>query len=126
MTTVAVGNRRLLKLAKILDSADALHKKRGEPGYNQDLIDHPCGTPSCAWGHWAQDQRINAKRKMEKWYDDNRAAEDEFAMSPPDAEWDEDSAEVEEIFGGKGCGEAKTAKAAAKYIRAFVKRRSGK
>ena len=125
MTTIAVGNRRLLRLAAILDKADALHKKRGEPTYDQDRIVHPCGTPACAWGHWAHDQRVNAKRKMEKWYDDNLAAVREFALALARDE-DGEVIEAEELFGGFGCDNAETAKQAAKYIRAFVKRRSRK
>ena len=112
MTTIAVGNRRLLRLVKILDTADALHKKNGEPTYDQDRIRHPCGAPACAWGHYKA--ATPKKSSLSHWFFGSNGAQGEFGMN------DE---EVEEVFDAKGCGDAQTAKAAAKYIRAFVKRR---
>lgn len=113
MTTVAVGNRRLLKLADILDKADALHRKLGEPGYDQTRVSHnnECRTPACAWGHWRA--QPNVTKRLGEWAS-MCFIESEFSISEYDAEL---------IFGGEGCESAKTAKQAAKYIRAFVKRR---
>ncbi len=115
------GANRLLKLALILDTADALHKKKGESTYDQGIYRHPCGTPACALGHWAA---ANPKR----WRFDNYglpfvardfesgtySAVDEFGISYDEAD---------DLFGYAGCGEAQTAKEAARYIRTFVKRK---
>jgi len=127
MTTVAVGNRRLLKLADILDTADALHRKRGEPTYYQGDFEHwdykrSCNTPACALGHYAfncgpKGQRIywdHEKGAMAHGMELGEAGEIEFAIG---------MGEYDELFGGSGCDGAKTAKQAAKYIRAFVRRR---
>lgn len=118
---IRTGNRRLLKLARILDKADALHKERGEPAFDLGVETHPCGTPACAWGHYAFSSKALALRftgpcsfdgKVSCNYND---AQPEFALA--------DREELNELFGFTGCGDAKTAKAAAKYIRSFVKRR---
>lgn len=112
MTTLAVGNRRLLKLADILDTADEEHIRKGEPTYSQHAFTHPCGSPACALGHWSAAKHVARKRRnLPLMVVD---AVDEFALDFDDAC---------EIFGPLGCDYAQTAKDAAKYIRAFVKRR---
>lgn len=119
MTSIAVGNRRLLRLAKILDTADALHRKRKEPAYSQENWTHPCGTPACALGHYAAHTPSrwffeHGFPKIKAGIGGSWAATEEFGLSDDN---------VAEIFSSRGCGGAKTAKQAAKYIRAFVKRR---
>jgi hypothetical protein len=111
-----LGARRLLKLAKILDTADALHKKRAEGPYDQQIYQHECGTPSCAWGHYVlSDKRIAARLGMRK--------EEIYAGEHPKSEFGIDWEDANELFGMRGCGHAKTAKDASKYIRSFVKRK---
>jgi hypothetical protein len=110
-----LGARRLLKLAKILDTADAIAKKNGSPTYRQDAYEHDCGTPACAWGHYSFHTR-----RLNNWRDGKLVntwgveAEKEFGIT-----WDE----AWSIFSSEGMGHARTAKAAARYIRAFVKRK---
>ena len=120
-TSVKIGNRRLLKLADSLAKADTVHKRKGEPTYYQGHFAHDCGTPACALGHWAA---ANTRR----WITDVscgvpgirngsigfEAAKQDFALN---------DAEVIELFEASGCGNAKTAKQAARYIRRFVKSR---
>jgi hypothetical protein len=121
------GKERLLKLADILDVADAEHRKNNEPAYDQCSVGHPCGTPACALGHWAA---ANPRRFI--W---NPRAEEEggsvISYKPdPSAgfyemgsrEFDLTSEQSTELFDGDGCGDARTGKAAARYIRKFVKR----
>lgn len=122
-----IGKKRLLKLAEILDTADAEHRKKGEPTYNQDQLIHPCGTPACALGHWAEYSRrlkivpANCGSRYVVEFKDSatfrptidQIAYDEFGLSATHAD---------ELFGFVGCGGAKTAKQAARYIRSFVKR----
>jgi hypothetical protein len=116
-----LGARRLLKLATILDTADALHRKRGEPTYNQEDYAHSCGSPACALGHYAANTRgFKLDRQWYEYFREDKlftwdcGADEEFGLS---------YSEAMELFYYNGCGEAKTAKQAAKYIRSFVKRK---
>ena len=109
---IRTGNRRLLKLAGILDKADAKHRAKGEPTYEQDRMVHTCGTPACAAGHAEADPGLRRAGLKVNSY---RTFVDFFSI---------DRAEDDELFGFKGCGKAQTAKQAAKYIRKFVKNRS--
>lgn len=124
-----LGARRLLRLAKILDTADALHKERGERTYSQDVFVHHCGTPACALGHYA------ANNKRRGW--GFKAADYSFgtghvtynghSQSCADPrvldEFDLSFTEAIELFSGDGCNGARTGKQAAKYIQRFVKRK---
>jgi hypothetical protein len=118
----AAGNANLLKLADILDAADALHAERGEPSYDQTQFAHPCGTPACALGHWGHANPETWKFQSMGWWRHINAgpnhhfdgAELDFAL---------DACEASELFSMWGCAKAETAKAAADYIRAFVARR---
>lgn len=124
MTTRAVGNRRLLKLADILDKVDATSRKLKKPGYKQTRFVHPCGTPACAIGHWAAHNRRrgwsvevnNAVGSITKngSYNTITAGREEFDL---------DIAEYWRLFAGHGCGQARTGKEAAKFIRRFVAKR---
>lgn len=104
------GAKRLLKLAAILDKADALHKKKGEPTYNQWSTRHTCGTPACAGGHWNHHMKVGRDVDMTNCFTLNST----FDIT--DEDW-------RELFSDCGCGQSKTAKEAAKFIRAFVKKK---
>lgn len=127
MTTRAIGNRRLLRAAKILDTADAKHKRAGEPLYLQRFFTHPCGTPACTLGHYAA-------HTPKRWaFDDGKrpyltGAGDEAYMSHDSfedacVEFDISLREAELLFGARGCNSATTAAEAAVYIRRFVRQR---
>jgi hypothetical protein len=109
---IRTGNRRLLKLADILDVADALHRKRKEPTYSQLDVEHGCGTPACAYGHAVANRDL--RRAGIPSYSDWNRREEFFAVA---------ATEFYDIFGGDGCNGARTAKQAARYIRTFAKRR---
>lgn len=117
----AVGERRLLKLAGILDVADAVHRANKEPTYDQQQIKHNCGTPGCAIGHWIRHSRgriifySNGLLTHEEVF----GAEGISAVGSIEFRITRDQSV--ELFAGDGCGNAKTAKQAAKYIRRFVK-----
>lgn len=124
MTTLTVGNRRLLKLADILSKADATHKKKSEPNYDQQFYAHECGTPACALGHWATANRrwvwLGLKYDLfPRLRNNSHGSTTEDAME----EFHLTEDEADELFEVDGCGNAQTAKEAARYIRAFVKRR---
>lgn len=120
-----LGWKRLLKLADILDVADAEHRAKGEPRYRQTYFSHECGAPACALGHWA------AANRRRGWKFDaslhpqpllrgvvaacwSSVVAEEFSISSEDGS---------ELFSAWGCGSARTAKQAAKYLRKFVKRK---
>lgn len=118
------GKERLLKLADILDVADAEHRKNKEPTYDQcTLIHADCGTPACALGHWAaaNPRRFNYDAKggsvRLRAYPDISGVDEIGSI-----EFDITEAQGTELFDYNGCGEARTSKEAARYIRNFVKR----
>jgi hypothetical protein len=124
--TEVVGLLRLLDLAQLLVIADAKHRALGEPEYNQRVFAHPCGTPACALGHWADAnperwmkvpgnnwwRRIDLFQRNDGYFD---GANWEFALN---------ESECNELFSMGGCEGAQTAKEAADYIRGFVARRA--
>lgn len=111
VTTEEQGNVRLLRLASILDAADEYHKQHNEPAYKQRSLIHPCGTPACAGGHWdASPEGQELGGSQQDW-------RKTFAIN---------GKEESELFGGEGCGDARTAKEAAEYLRSFVARRRNK
>lgn len=95
--------------------------------YSTGMCGQPCGTPACALGNYAARRdlqrtfRIDIEASVlggqsayvDGPYDDGEAY---FGLDPSKSEW-------EELFGLRGCGEAKTAKQAARYIERFVARK---
>lgn len=124
MTSPQVGKARLLRLANILDVADAAHRASHEPTYNQRCLRHECGTPACAIGHWAAHER---SRWVFKRGDGVRLKASNNMISVPnlmqDAATDFAITQLQaiELFENEGCGNARTAHQAALYIRKFVK-----
>lgn len=124
MVSLKVGNRRLLKLANILDAAHQQQIASGGPTYDQTDMVHPCGSPCCALGHWA-----HANPKLWKFDARNgcfkHLPEGMYGLEPAAKDFHLEQHEVYELFGGSGCGSARTATDAATYIRRFVNQRSG-
>lgn len=117
-----VGERRLLKLADILDTADADHKVKKKPTYDQMQITHDCGTPACAIGHWIRSTRGRIILTSDDVLKHAEVFGSEGTSAVGAAEFRITPGQAHELFGGDGCGSAKTAKEAARYIRRFVKR----
>lgn len=147
--TPRIGLQRLERLAGILEKAHTRYKKIGAifkdayeewdeefdnplpvQGYDQTTVGHACGTPACALGHYA----FNTKQRF-GWTDrgDVLSAEGYLggALDQAKHEFAINEHEVNELFGGLGCGQTGnedgvdydnliTAKDAAKYIRRFV------
>lgn len=115
-----VGATRLIKLAKILDKADALHAKLGEPAYDQGAVIHPCGTPACALGHWAFH---NPRRWCLDVFNGATLKVTGHSNTIPNGmgEFGIDEDESRALFGYTA--DPNTAKEAATLIRAFVKRK---
>lgn len=123
-----LGWKRLLKLADILDVADAEHRAKGEPRYRQSKFAHACGSPACALGHYAAHNRRRGWRigltnvTGTQWALVHGQA---IGCAYPSVlkEFELTKPEAAELFAADGCSDARTAKQAAKYIRAFVKRK---
>lgn len=117
-----IGERRLLKLAGILDEADAAHRAKKEPTYDQEQITHECGTPACAIGHWIRHSRGRLMITEHGVLLHREVFGAEGIRFVGSAEFRISGEQAIELFAHDGCGEAKTAKQAARYIRKFVKR----
>lgn len=117
------GKERLLKLADILDTADVAHRKAKQPTYDQMYTLHECGTPACALGHWAVNNRRRFLVDKRNGSVTLRAEPDiVFCGMIGAIEFDLSYEHGSELFSATGCGHARTAKQAAKYIRQFVRR----
>lgn len=117
-----IGKKRLLKLADILDAADAQHRAKKEPTYDQTRISHDCGTPACAIGHWAGFSNGRVKRDRTTGFVSLRDDDETSIVGIAESEFGIDEYQSDELFESYGCGGAKTAKQAARYIRKFVRR----
>ncbi len=127
--------QRLLKVVKSL---------RESPNPKEFTMDHygnGCGTPACALGHYANrtDLQKTFRLRLDKDFIDKHASQLEYSMATDVVNktgkrqhyagleilkhFGIDWGEAEEIFGGNGCGEAKTPSQAARYIEKFVVRK---
>lgn len=119
-----LGARRLLRLAKILDTADALHVERKEPAYSQNALEHNCGAPACAWGHYVFSIGLRRRAQFTEPCDfDSRKIRTIRGIDDAEDEFGINYQEREELFGALGCDGAKSATDAATYIRSFVARK---
>lgn len=126
---------------RLLKVAEALRSRKG-PGFTMgcfirgDLFDYTtvpkswCGTPGCALGHFAMRKDQNLLRVRMR---DEETPELHFYGSDDSISVDDerlcdyfglDGFALEELFGGTGCGNAKTRIEAARYIEKFVKEHS--
>jgi hypothetical protein len=122
---IKAGNRRLLRLAAYLRE----HARRQD--FEMHVQVNECGTPACAFGHYASMPRTPFKigtssrnqfmhvmhrgSQRSAFFGDKESC-DHFGVS---------YAEVRELFDFCGCGCADTPKQAARYIERFVQRRGG-
>jgi hypothetical protein len=104
-------------------------------GYDQTTWVNPCGSPACALGHYAAQYPkrfvlnpnwVSPITGLTRAVIHLRSSENSV-LSPTSSivteEFQITESESEELFNGGGCGEAKTAKEAAAYIRKFVRRK---
>lgn len=114
---------RLRRLAAHLETVDERNRKQTEKEaatkpahsravfvYDQSKLQHDCGTPACALGEWAA---LHQKRWL--WRGgcvSRRMAAKEFNIT---------FEEAVELFSAEGMGQAKTATAAAKFLRGFIR-----
>lgn len=129
------GKMKTIHKKRLLNVAKALRESKNPKAFNMnsliwDYLDalHPCGTPACALGHYAARTDLQHFLKirgftvrylsggnLDAYYlnsGGDRKLQNHFGLSGD---------EVIELFDSDGCGDAKTPKAAAKYIEDFVK-----
>jgi hypothetical protein len=126
-----VHKERLLKVAR------ALRESAVPEDFTMRCFVNECGTPACALGHYAARRdlqrafRISAEEGTD--VDGNPAvyyyirSKDGVYIAhdvEPVEHFGLDEEQAEELFGGHGCGNAKTPKAAARYIERFVARQA--
>jgi len=121
----AIHKKRLLNVAKACRETK-FPKAFTMSQYTRMEGDWPCGTPGCALGNYAARRDLQRGFLIDS-YGNARdrvcglgllpAAERHFGLA---------FGEVHRLFGPNGCGSAKTAKQAARFIENFVKRKERK
>lgn len=109
---------RLLKVAR------ALRESKRPKWFNMGQYGYDCGSPACALGHYASRRDLQRAFKL---MGNNIKADGvrEFVAYYEPAVYEHfgiTAEESSELFCAHGCGEATTAKQAARYIENFVKR----
>lgn len=123
---------RLRRLAAHLETVDERNRKQTEKeaatkpvhrraifAYDQHMFRHDCGTPGCALGEWAA---LHPKRW--RWYQQGFMPElvnGCGAITSAAKEFNITFDEAADLFDGEGMGQAKTATAAAKFLRGFIR-----
>jgi hypothetical protein len=127
-----MNKERLLNIAKALREAP-----RPDKFTMSDV--HACGTPACAFGHYAarrdlqQDFQLPTRcyeNRDYPWIFCNTVLVGAWGATRPTAMWGREASnhfgiphdQVNELFCSDGCGNAKTATQAAQYIKRFVSR----
>lgn len=113
---------------RLLNVAKALRESKNPRGFTMNVV-HKCGTPACAIGHYAARRDLQEEIQLPSSRSDNgsliigvwgaakltggwtRFVSDHFDIEPE---------QVDELFGFSGCGKARTAIQAAKYIERLV------
>lgn len=141
---------RLLNVAKALEESPVPEAFTMERWGHISLGNPDCGTPACAWGHYAARRDLQSDFLLDGNGQIRNAADGQIIHSPwtairehlrieygdvaelfdggepcdCDVESDDDEIEHDEdcSYAAGGCGGAKTALEAAAYIRAFVAR----
>jgi hypothetical protein len=121
----SVNKERLLNVAKAL-------RESPDPGmFTMSLECHPCGTPACAWGHYAARADLQDEFCIRPTEDDDEPGHDVFTQSGAlagayspliDKHFDITMSQAIDLFSVGGCNFANTAIEAAEYIEAFVAR----
>lgn len=117
--------KRLTTLAKVLEKPLLKKLRKSGRRYSQGAFSHPCGTPACALGNYAHksEGRFFFEERDRSFMHFNGTGPTTSVFSGAQKEFDITPDEVEELFGGLGCGWARTRKQAAAYVRDFIARK---
>lgn len=119
----AIYKKRLLNVARALRESPAPKRfTMGQYGFDEP---NTCGTPACALGHYAFRTDLQKTFNLySSWVRFKKSSELVDHYSPEVSKhFDLTADETEELFGGEGCGNARTVEQAATYIEGFVKRK---
>jgi hypothetical protein len=121
-------NVRLDRLRKVVQALREVPREQ-KSKFTMVCFVHSCGTPGCALGHFAARRDLQRAFKIVKSvgrhgqpiarayyrgdWDLLYASRDYFGLS---------CTEAEDLFGTRGCGDAKTPIQAARYIERFIKK----
>lgn len=115
---------------RLLNVAKALRESKNPDSFDMSFhLDHECGTPACAFGHYAGRQDLQSAFRIA--FDGRLSAYNIETTDGHEVWWDSDcvrehfditEAEARELFFAYGCGDAKSASEAAEYIERFVAR----
>lgn len=117
---------------RVLNVAVSLRESPEPNGFTMRRYINPCGTPACAFGHYAsrtdlQKLVVFGDNKLDIFYSDKIKATSNTCYNR--ADFDDDLVqehfgitldESTELFGTVGCGRAKTTLQAANYIEGFL------
>jgi hypothetical protein len=121
---------------RLLNVAKALRESPDPENFNMQDYVHCCGTPACAFGHYAFRTDLQDEFKVSR-RNKSYSGLSGFAIcctSAPDPSlitytneavlkhFDIDRTEAETLFGAYGCGDALTAIEAAEFIEDLVRR----
>lgn len=119
-----MNRERLLNVARAL--REAPNPEKFDMGSE---IHRRCGTPACAWGHYAAREDLQSAWKVERdkggYFDVREIGTGRWASYDDDAlldHFDITPKERLELFDADGCGGAQTPIEAAEYIEEFVRR----
>lgn len=115
---------------RLLNVAKALREAKNPEAFNMNFhLDHECGTPACAFGHYAARQDLQGAFKIAfdgRW----KAYNIETTDGQNENVWWSDECvhehfgvteiEARELFFTDGCGNAKSALDAAEFIERYV------
>lgn len=116
---------------RLLNVAKACRESRNPDQFSMARYVNTCGTPACAFGHYAaradlQDEfSINTEQNPKRWNDegvhDKKTGEQIWYDSDEVlAHFDATEEELKVLFNTRGCGGARTPEQAAEYIERFV------
>ena len=104
----------------------ALKESPNPKAFTMSCFINSCGTHACALGHYAA--RRDLQREFRVITNDRGVRgldECMFAAEKSRKHFGLDDGEFAELFGTTGCGNAKTAKKAIRYIEKFIERKKG-
>jgi hypothetical protein len=113
---------------RLLNVAKALRESKHPDMFSMADQIHGCGTPACAFGHYAAREDLQQAFKIAPRWSDAYSIQTSDG-SDKDVWWDDESVlehfgidrlEADKLFYANGCGNAKTPVEAAEYIERLV------
>lgn len=107
-----------MRFDRLLAAAQAVEETPNPEMFTMVTFHHRCGTPACVLGQYS------ARTDLQDWTSPDDLLRT-FKLLNAEKHFEIDTDQWDELFSGDGCGDAKTAAAAGRYIRDFVARHGG-